>query len=84
MTLVELQAQRDKLVAALGRPERVIQFEDRRIENFSADELLTAIAGLDIQIAAGQPQESRVFTVASSSGFAGNGQCCGDSFEVWR
>jgi hypothetical protein len=31
----------------LGNVSRIVEFEDRRLEKFSSDELLTAIAGLD-------------------------------------
>jgi hypothetical protein len=88
--LEALQEQRARLVLALGNTSRVTEFEDRRTERFSPDELLTAIAGLDQQIQAMSGQrENRVFTVASSSGLYGDscsgGDPCGaDSYERWR
>jgi hypothetical protein len=89
-TMQQLIEQRARLVYALGHPDRVVQFEERRVERFSPEEILTAIAGLDTQIAAmSGVRESRMFTVASSSGLAGNQGCGGgdvrdDRYEGWR
>lgn len=67
--LQELLQQRVRLMLSLGRTSRVVEFEDRRIEHFSPAELLEAILGIDQQIAGiSGHQESRLFTVASSSG----------------
>jgi hypothetical protein len=88
MTLDELQKQRDQILAAMGRTVSSIQFEQRKTEFRSPEELLTALKATDAQITAlsGQ-QESRVFVVASSGGYYSTGGGCsggGDSFEVWR
>jgi len=90
--LEQLKAQRQKLMLALGNTSRTIEFEDRRIERFNPDELMTAIAAVDQQIAAlsGQPDKSRMFTVSSSSGLGTDACCCGggdvrdDRYEAWR
>lgn len=86
MTKDDLQKQRDKLVAALGRAESSIAFEGRKTEFRTPGELLQAIAAIDSQLASGS---RRVFVVASNGGLGGC-SCgrfccsCGDSFEAWR
>jgi hypothetical protein len=75
----------------LGTVELLGEFEDRRVERFNPEELLTAIAGIDQQLAAmSGAKEARVFTVASSSGYGTDACCCGggdvrdDRYEAWR
>jgi hypothetical protein len=93
MTPLEtLMAQRARLLLALGNNARSVEFEDRRIERFSPDELLTAIAGIDQQVAATTGQDAnRMFVVASGSGLTNARHfCCGggdvrdDRYEQWR
>lgn len=90
--LEQLLEQRARLMRALGSISRVVEFEDRRVERFSPDELLTAIAGIDEQIRSlSGPDTSRMFTVGSSSGLThgrhfcfGGGDARDDRYEAWR
>src|SRR5438128_766438 len=69
MTLEQLQKQRDKLLAGLGRAESSIEFEQRRTEFRSPDELLTSLAAIDAQIRALRGEDGRrAFVVASRDG----------------
>jgi hypothetical protein len=50
VTLEELQAQREKLLAALSQPEQV-QFADRSLRNRRPEDIRAAIAQIDAEIA---------------------------------
>lgn len=88
MTLDELQAQRDKLVAALGRSESSIAFEGRKTEFRSSEDLLRSIAAIDNEMAPMSGSGRRTFVVVSNSGLSSCGHeagcSCGDSYEAWR
>ena len=72
MTLEQLQKQREKILTSLGRAESAIEFEQRRTEFRSPDELLTSLAAIDAQIRAlAGEAHSRTFVVASRDGTSG-------------
>jgi hypothetical protein len=68
MTLEELQAKRDELLAALANPTRVTQFESRRVEKHELSEMRAALAELDRQIGAMQADGARKFVLTTNRG----------------
>lgn len=50
LTLAQLQAKRDTLIAAIGEGARSIQFEGRSVTYNSIEDMLKAVSYLDSQI----------------------------------
>lgn len=71
MTLSELQAQREGILAKIGAAERRLQIGDMSVENFGMTELRDALALVDQEIAQlNNAGASRVFTIQTSRGFS--------------
>jgi hypothetical protein len=70
MTLTELEARREALLLALSDPNRVVEFEQRRVERHDLAGLRQALAEIDRQIAGLQTtSQRRTFVVTTSRGF---------------
>lgn len=69
MTLPELQALREQIIAKIAAGEKSVHFSDRGIENQTAGDLLKTLEYLDGQIAAasGTQPSGRVTSFASHS-----------------
>jgi hypothetical protein len=66
MTLEELQAQREAILAEMGQPD--VQFEQRGVKRRPQAELEAALARVDVEIARLQSPQTRQFTIQTSRG----------------
>jgi len=66
MTLAELQARREKILADMGAPD--IQFAERSIRRRPQAELDVALQRVDAEIAKLQSPQSRQFTIQTNRG----------------
>jgi hypothetical protein len=66
VTLEQLQAQRDAIVAEMGQPH--VQFEGRAIKRRAQPELEAALRKIDAEISKLQSSQSTVFTIQTSRG----------------
>lgn len=66
LTLDQLQAQREAIVAEMGQPD--VQFEGRAIKRRAQPELDAALRKIDAEIAKLQSSQSTVFTIQTSRG----------------
>jgi hypothetical protein len=66
MTLAELQAKREEILAEMGAPD--VQFEARGIKRRPQPELEAALARVDAEIARLQSPQMRQFTIQTSRG----------------
>jgi hypothetical protein len=66
MTLAELQAQRERILAEMGAPD--LQFAERGVKRRPQPELDAALARLDLEIATAQSPQSRQFVIQTSRG----------------
>lgn len=64
MTLAELQAQRERILAEMGAPD--LQFEARGVKRRPQPELDAALAKIDSEIARLQSSAPRQFTIHNS------------------
>jgi len=67
LTLEQLQAQRDELIADMSKPSR-IEFSDRGVTNRPQGELDAALQRIDAEIAKLQSPQSRQFVIQTSRG----------------
>lgn len=67
LTLEQLQAERDKILDAMGQPVNV-QFEGRSVTQRAHTDLNAALQRIDAEIAKLQSPQSRQFTVQTSRG----------------
>lgn len=67
LTLEQLQAERDKIVDAMGHPINV-QFSDRSVTQRSQADLEAALKRVDAEIAKLQSPQARQFTIQTSRG----------------
>jgi hypothetical protein len=66
MTLEELQAQREAILAEMGQPD--VQFEQRGVKRRPQAELDAALARVDAEIARLQSPQDRLFTIQTKRG----------------
>jgi 5-enolpyruvylshikimate-3-phosphate synthase len=66
-TLEQLQAERQKIIAEMSRPQEQ-QFGDRRLTRRPIGDLESALRRIDAEIAGLQPAKSSIFTINSSRG----------------
>jgi hypothetical protein len=66
MTLEELQAQREAILAEMGQPD--VQFEQRGVKRRPQPELDAALARVDAEIAKLQSPQDRLFTIQTKRG----------------
>jgi len=66
MTLEELQAQREAILAEMGQPD--VQFEQRGVTRRPQPELDAALARVDAEIAKLQSPQDRLFTIQTKRG----------------
>lgn len=67
LTLEQLQAERDKILDAMGHPINV-QFSDRSITYRAQADLEAALKRVDAEIAKLQSPQSRQFTIQTNRG----------------
>ncbi|MGE5647028.1 MAG: hypothetical protein ACM336_14675 [Acidobacteriota bacterium] len=66
MTLAELQAKREEILAEMGAPD--VQFEARGVKRRPQPELEAALAKIDAEIAKLQSPLDRLFTIQTKRG----------------
>ncbi len=66
MTLAELQAKREEILAEMGAPD--VQFEQRGVKRRPQPELEAALARVDAEIAKLQSPQDRLFTIQTKRG----------------
>ena len=66
MTLAELQAKREEILAEMGSPD--VQFEARGVKRRPQAELEAALAKIDAEIAKLQSPQDRLFTIQTKRG----------------
>lgn len=66
LTLDQLQAQRDAIVAEMGQPN--VQFAERALTRRPQSELDAALRKIDAEIAKLQSPQNTVFTIQTSRG----------------